>query len=216
MRKNMLRASSQRAVLIGADTSGASQNLSFDITGLTLSGRFCIVFCACDSLSGEFTTPSGFTSVHYSGANLTVTRLYTKVLDGTETTISVLGDEAGQDSAGIAMVFRGVDDPGDVSTGDITFASGSSGAPNPPASNAIATQKDILLILGSQDDTIGGMTSPAGYSLIGEAEWDGGGGNGIQVIAAYAIGLNGIVNPDSFTSAGSDNWHAYTVFLAQT
>jgi hypothetical protein len=121
-------------------------------------------------------------------------------------------------SIAMAFVFRGVSTstPLDVTPPTVATDGGSgTGMPNSPSITSVSNDC-VILSLGWLDDDIvfGSVTAPAGFSLIGAAQY-GSAGNGATIMAAYLQqGTAGTTDPGAFGSTGgSDAWVAASVAL---
>jgi hypothetical protein len=104
------------------------------------------------------------------------------------------------------------DNPLDVATPAV--ATGAAGMPNSPAITTI-TNGDVIVSLGFLDDEVvaSSVTAPAGYSLIGAAQY-GTIENGATVMAAFTQQATaGATNPGAFGGSGTDAWVGSTFAL---
>jgi hypothetical protein len=104
------------------------------------------------------------------------------------------------------------DNPLDVATPAV--ATGAAGMPNSPAITTV-TNGDVIVSLGFLDDEVvaSSVTAPAGYSLIGAAQY-GTIENGATVMAAFTQQATaGATNPGAFGGSGTDAWVGSTFAL---
>lgn len=104
------------------------------------------------------------------------------------------------------------DNPLDVATPAVSI--GAAGMPNSPAITTV-TNGDVIVSLGFLDDEVvaSSVTAPAGYTLIGAAQY-GTIENGATVMAAFnQQATAGLTNPGAFGGSGTDAWVGSTFAL---
>jgi hypothetical protein len=104
------------------------------------------------------------------------------------------------------------DNPLDVTTPGVS--TGTVGMPNSPAITTV-TNGDVIVSLGFLDDEVvaSSVTAPAGYTLVGAAQY-GGVENGATVMAAFTQQATaGNTNPGAFGGTGTDAWVGSTFAL---
>jgi hypothetical protein len=191
----------------GGDATG---DFTLDISSLDVqSGDLGILFTGSDDGDDNFTV-TGFTNrarIGVSGpsGNGEAT-VFTKVMTGSETSISSSGGADLVQTAIVFALFRGLD-----YISIATARSESDGDPNPPAVTVSAG--DWVVVGGYQDDDVQSISAPTNYTLI-SSQTQGTAGDGFTTAAAYRENLSaGTEDPGVMSSAGSDPWAAVSIVL---
>lgn len=187
----------------------ASNDWTFNlIEGTThVVGSFGLLWVVSDTV-----TPStldkvpGWTAIGVADYGCYCT-LYTRIMDGSETTVSSSGYLGAYTTA--LVTFLNFADPGHYDLA--TVAIGASGFPDPPSVSSVEDD-DIVMVFGGLDDDAVTLTVSSGFTTAVATGITGGSS------AAIGYKLNpgtGTVNPGAFTAgAGSDQWVAYTMRIS--
>lgn len=191
----------------GTDAGG---DFSLDISSLGIrSGDLGLLFTGSDSGDLNFTV-SGFTNrarVGVSGGSGDgEATVFSRVMDGTETTITSSGGGDLQFTSVIFALFRKLS-----YVSIATARSTSSGDPDPPS--VTVSSGDWVVVGGYQDDDVQPISAPSGYSLI-VSQQNGTAEAGFATAVAFKSNLSaGDENPGVMSSAGDDPWAAVSIVL---
>lgn len=194
----------------GGDAAG---DFTLDISSLNIqSGDLGILFTGSDNPDPNFTV-SGFTNIARIGVSASSgageATVFTKVMDGTETTLT---SASGSTLIQTAIVFALFRELNYISI--LTARSTSAGDPNPPS--VTVSQGDWVVVGGYQDDDVLSISAPTNYTLI-SSQSQGTAEDGFTTAAAYRKNLAaGTEDPGIMNSDGADPWAAVSIILRPT
>jgi hypothetical protein len=143
-----------------------------------------------------------------------------KVMGGTPDTIITFNQDstnppAGEYTAGILQVWRGLDTTTPIDATPTTANSGT-GMPDGPSYTTV-TNGALVIVIGFLDDDndAGNITAPSGYSNLLDHDNSGNADNATTMIASKELASAGAEDPAAFTSStpATDAWYAVTFAL---
>lgn len=207
-RRRSAAAAASGIEFIGSADNNGTSNFSIDISGIDIqAGDYIIVAVGSPE---TFDAISGYTSlvnINASDSTNTYLRVARKIAAGSETSISITG--IGDDSTGLAAVFRGVDNttPEDVTTTTATGAN--SGEPNPPSITPTTTGAFVLCAGASATGTTGGTLTQAGDLDYFETFSVQGGVPDVDAAFGYLEWTSGAFNAGAWNNTQDNSFRAW-------
>lgn len=190
----------------------AVSSTTISLSGLTFeSGDTLILYAYDEDNASTLALISGWTMqlAGVDSAPRASAALYTRVSDGTETSVSISNINTGGFSVALAVAV-----PSSYSLGsrDSSGTNISSGGITWPAVSA-TNNNSLSLAFGAYGDIVTALPEASGYTLLAQAQ-NGTSGNGATGMVCYKVVSSGSTTPVRTDSYSDEYWSAHVIMEA--